>query len=485
MKKIFILTLFALTLFANSDKLEYKDLYCIKLGSFTKLLNAKSAKRVVPNSYIIKKERYFVLLFSSFDDKKSANISLKKIKNRVKDAYIIPCKRKKSKIKRYVATKKRDYKTDTKDYMNEAKRFFDKGDYESALALYDKEMIMYPNNRLAALEYARTLYKLGLYKQSKKEFLKILSINPPSQVKKNIKFYIKNIDDKLMQNNFYGTLSLGISYDDNLGYNTSDPIFNYNGYDLKNDTNKTKGYYTNFNLALFHHYGDENFAWESSFYTYNEFEQEKDISGVNFLQLSSGPVQRFGRVSINVPVGITESWYEGKNENLLFFVKPVLNIRSSKSTNLRFGAKYAKTRNLLDNNKSYNTVGGDFAFNALFEKYLFGVNGGYFKDKKLQGDRLDISKKRYLVGAVLNYDFSNRVSFLTHYLYERDIYTQKDSALGYARKDKKDMLLLKIRRKIFKQHSLLLTYTYLNNTSNINSFSYKKDTYSFEYQYSF
>ena len=458
------------------QRVETQTIYRIKIGAFSNLDNARQAQKSSPfSTYILKGEKYHSLYIGTYHDRNKAIKALNTIQQSYHDAYLVTT----------YAPLAQKRETSATDYMQEAKSFFRQGDYESALALYDKEMILHPNNHLAALEYARTLYMLGFYKQSKKAFLEVLSHNPPHNVVTNINYFLEKIEQKLSTNTFLGTLTIGATYDDNLGYNTSAPTFSYAGLELENETTKTKGFYTNLNLLLSHHYESGDFSWESSFYSYNELQQQSNIADLNLLYLSTTISKRYQNFTLHLPLGASHIWFKQEKDNLSFFAQPTLSLQTSSSSQLSMSAKYRYTNNETDDEKSYDTLGGMLYWTKFYRQSMLKTMLGYDKDQKEEGERLDISKENFYAGARVNYSLFTTTLLSLHYLYEESHYSDIDPALNFAREDKRDLLSLGIRQSIGSKSALSFIYTYLNNESNINSYSYQKNSFSCSYSYDF
>ncbi len=478
---LLIPSLFLLSLYANtyerdinSSKSQTTPIFRVQIGAFIDYHNAKKLQKLSPyTSYILNIEDYFKVYIGTYHDRNKADKVLHEVRKFYHDAYLSIIFEKELKVSK------------EEDYFKQAQAYFSTGDYESALALFDKEMILHPNNHLAALEYARTLYMLGFYKQSREAFLQVLAVNPPTKVQRNIQIFLDKIEEKLRINNFYGTIMIGTTYDDNLGYTTSSPTLLYGGLTLENDTNKTKGIYSTLNLLLSHHYEKENFSWENSFYTYNEFQQKSTISALHLLHLSTAITQSYNHFKITLPAGVSQTWFAQERDNLSIFTQPTFIYQTSKKTQIALQTIYQHTKNETDDEKSYQTWGGRVIVGKLFKRSSIHTKLGYEKDKKEEGERVDISKENYYAGATINYSFLTYSQLFLRYLYEESHYSDIDPALAYAREDKKDQLSLGLRQGIRKNSALSFTYTYLNNSSNINSYSYEKNAYSLSYSHDF
>ncbi|HHE05623.1 MAG TPA: tetratricopeptide repeat protein, partial [Epsilonproteobacteria bacterium] len=147
------------------------------------------------------------------------------------------------------------------DHLQLGISHYHSGAYEKALASFDKVLIEEPDNHRARLEYARTLYMMGFYKSAEEEFETVLHTHPPHNVKKNINIYLKKIKSMGRKHHFYGAAGIGLTYDDNLGFNTHHETTTYGGLELQNNTDKTKGVYETVNFSLSHLYVGEHFNW--------------------------------------------------------------------------------------------------------------------------------------------------------------------------------------------------------------------------------
>ncbi len=453
----------------------YIPIYRVKIGAFSHLNNAKKMQKNTPKSYILKGEKYHNLYLGAYHDKAEAMRTLNVLQKHYHDAYLVTT----YEIQKPIMIEEKE------DFFKQAQAYFASGDYESALALYDKEMILHPNNHLAALEYARTLYMLGFYKQAREVFVNVLAQNPPAQVQHNIHLFLEKIENKLTTHSFTGTIMIGATYDDNLGYTTSSPTFNYGGLTLENDTNKTKGFYNTLNLLLSHHYQKEHFSWESSFYTYNEFQQQNNISALNLLHLSTAISKSYNNFKITLPVAISHTWFAQKRDTLSLMTQPSFIFKVSNKTQLALQTLYRHSKNETDDEKSYGTWGTSIITSSVFKQSSIQTKLGYEKDKKEEGERIDISKENFYAGATLGYDVLTDSQLFLRYLYLESHYSDSDPTLAYAREDKKNQLTLGMKQGISKKSALSLIYTYLNNHSNINSYSYKKNAYTLNYNYDF
>ncbi len=493
MKKMFLLfTIFlCINLYAQTV-----TSYSIKLGAYTDKNNAiKDQKKIKFDTRIEKGKKYFSLYTGNFTNRQKANKALQKLIKSYKGAYIVkttttvtppplpPPQKKEVKIKKIKPVKKIIRTTKKIDNLQYGKKYYQQGDYEKAMMSYDRILINNPNNHLVRLEYARTLYMLGFYKNAKKEFHTVLLTNPPVVVQDNIKAYLKKIDSFEKRHYFYGTIGVGIVYDDNLNFNTYMPTTTYGGLLLQNDTNKTEGLYENINLSLMHVYTGEKFSWSNVLYSYNEFQNE-DIDNINFLNFISTISKKFNTLQISLPIGVSKTWLDSSSYSFTASTNPTLSF-INKSTNFAISLKYKNMEISDDKNKNYSTLGTRVSLIKLFDKLTLYSDGSLEKDERKHQVRYDISKDRVQLSAGAYYQLFKTSLIHIGYQYNFDKYSKTDPTLGYARKDIKNSYNATFKQKLSKSAWAILQLQRVENDSNINSYKYKKNSYALSYQYSF
>ncbi len=447
--------------------------YRIKIGAFKHLKNAlKKQAQISINTYILKGEKFYSLYIATYHDKDHAKRALKVLQQTYHDAYI-------------VTTYEILTSESKEDFYTMGIKAFQRGEYESALALFDKEMILHPENKKAALEYARTLYMLGFYKQAKIEFLKILALNPPQNVRKNIKNFLEKISIYETKNHFYGILSLGITYDDNLGFTTSSPTLQYGGLTLENNTTKTKGIYNTLNLFLAHRYQGESFTWENRFYSYNELQHQATIDAVNYLSYNSILSKNYDNFDFALSGTINQTWFAQKRDHLSLITQPTIRYKFSLKSYLESAVKLERAYYSHDKERDYDRIGTQLSIVKFYDHLWFSLTGGYEEDSAIKKKRFDISQNRIYGHTMLHYPLFKEGELSFSYRYEKNSYDDIDPALMYAREDTKNLLSLAFKQYFKKNHAYTIGYNYLNNDSNINSFSYRKNSYSLHYHYAF
>jgi len=376
----------------------------------------------------------------------------------------------------------------TKEFKQELKlgvAYYKTHKYEQALIIFDRLLINNPNSKRVRLEYARTLYALKMYKESKKEFLYVLNKNPPDIVKKNIKYFIKKIDKKRKTNFFQGRISIGVTNDSNIANKTFIDTTQYGNFLLTNDINERKDRYTTISVSLTHIKKLENSRWISSLYLSNDFLHDKSEDKVSIHNFSTRYIVPLYGLRASFPLSLTNIYIDGEKYSQNLSVEPTISKRLTKTKSISLSYIYQKNKNNQDSDKNTISRGANTRFSWMINKFSNSLGISMIKYQREQGTRLDVGKKQQ------SFDFSTshplfETNFLSFfYRHQKDIYTHKDPVLQYHRTDKKDNLNLSFNQHITNRNSFKVSFSKSKNSSNINSYSYKKDIFSFKFTHKY
>ena len=486
--------------FVQSDKnATIQSVYKVKLASFVKLENAKKFK-TKPDMYIHKLEKYYGVFSNSYKSKKEAKEALKRYQKIYKDAYVVelfqikqitPKKKKISKkqLPKLKSTPKLPLKQTIKPIIIKKQKLSDfeqgmerynEGSYEDALMAFDRVLINDPNNQRARLEYAKTLFMLKLYPDSQREFEKVLKTNPPKNVVENINFFLASINQRKKRNFFFGSVGVGVAYDDNINNNTFLATTSYADFNISNDTNKTKSLYETFELQLSHLYIADLFKITNSFFTYNEFGYDNRIDYIN---IGSNISKNFTKTKFALGININKIFIGGDENSYSFIINSLANYVIQKNFSTTFKLSVEKYNSQEDSNKSSNVLGGEIGINYKFlNSYL-----GYKKYSKEQGDRFDVAKNDLYFSSTISYVFYKDIitNFGYYFLNSKYIDIYEYEEFDIARKDTRHKVNLSFRYYILKKLSTEFKYSYTNNRSNINTYSYNKNNFLLKVNYDF
>jgi len=92
----------------------------------------------------------------------------------------------------------------------------EKGDWQGAVAAFERAIDLDPSHTRARLELARLLFHLGQYKQAEKAFEEVLDRAPPQTVRDNVTAFLEEIAERRRRVSFSGGFGTGAFYNDNV-----------------------------------------------------------------------------------------------------------------------------------------------------------------------------------------------------------------------------------------------------------------------------
>ncbi len=453
--------------------------YFVKMGAYTVLDNAqKELNRLKYPASIIYLKDYYSLVSEEFSDKALANKALREMKKNYHDAYVMT-----------LYTKHRD-KQSTPDKVVDAPindyqqgiAYYQKASYEEALCAFDRAMIENENDTAAHIMYARTLYKLGLYKEARGEFHKLLAEGLPAQTNKHIRYYLSLIEENTKRHFLTATFLLGAGYDDNINLTTDDKETQYGALMLTNDTDKTSSSFGIASLSLAHKYKGNDFDVLSNLYLYNELAHSAKGNDLNYINVSTGVMKRLEKFSFFFPLGANTSFLDGKNVGYNYFTAPSIAYHDRhwhsdvQMTLLDNTSKYLK-------GKDYRLYGTTLGSSYHDRGFQGGMEMGYQAYRAKESLRFDVDKL-LMFAAISSQYFILRDTYVgANMRYQKEQYTKEDSVLGYKRADDSVQAGVSLAQKIGQKSLLSLQYMHRENDSNVNAYSYKKNTMALEYSY--
>ena len=471
-----------------TDPSRTKSYYFVKLGAYT---NPQYARETLLSTdlplQIIHLHRYYSVVSQPFEERRSAQSFLKKVRRSYPDAYII----KLSKIqKREPAAAPKPApvhqpKPQTKSYepslFTTAVTAFRQKSYEEALALFDRLLIEQPNNAAARSYYAKTLLQLGFPEEAEKEFQKLLQTKWKEESCK----YLKQIAIQKTKARFHSWISVGAGYDDNINLTTDRKTTQYGPYLLQNDTRKTDSTFATAAFGLTHTYKAEKFTLYTTLYSYNELLHTAKGNNLNLLDLSTAVIKKFQKFSLIAPVGTNIVYLGGREISHNLYTAPSLRYQATRHLQLKTSLLFNDNHTVFAKNRDYLLFGGGAGIRYRNQKWEGSLDTGVQKYDAKEDKRYDIAKNIIQGKLYAGHKLFKQTWISITAGYEESRFTRLDTILGYKRRDKKSYYALSLTQKISPKKSVTATYRYTDNNSNINTYSYTKNNYTLEYKHHF
>jgi len=469
------------TLYANFhdyslvEKSDVSSTYFVKLGAFKYLDNALKLCDNTPFvSQVEKLQTYYSVLSEGVDTKEEALEYLKAIRKNYSGAYIIT-----------LYQDKKDSEVSPVDEYQQAITLYQNKDYEEALAAFDRILIVDENHVGAAFYYAKTLYRLGLFSESKKAFHRLSAKKLTQKQKFERAVYFKALKAKEKTHTFNGAFSIGLGYDDNINLTTADEFTQYGPITLINNREKSDSVFGLASLTLRHRYETNSFAIVSRFYSYHEFLHSEDGNDLNYFDFSTGVLKKYQNFSLFMPIGFNSSYLEGENIGYNFYTNPTLSYHINKQLKTFTQVSFLDNRTRYIDGKDYQMFGGNVGMNYHAKRYATGVRIGLQTYDAASNVRFDVDKDVMTLASFARYFLTSKRYLAANVAWQNSRYNLQDDVMGYKREDDDYRLGFSFSQGLGDNAQLNLSYQYRNNRSNINAYSYEKNILSAAYKYKF
>lgn len=361
--------------------------------------------------------------------------------------------------------------------------------YNQAYAAYQRILINDEQNHRVRLEMARVLYDMKLYGEALVEFERVLIHPIPDVVRKRIEFMMSQIKELKKGYKLSKTILFAIGNSDNINSNTHEAFTTYGSINLENDTNQIEDTYHKFIVALNFLYPFKNttYTFENSTLFYMQSFIKNHSSDIALISLSNGISYNQKRYKLSFDLLTDKIWY-GSNE--LYTTLGVSNSLSyilDKTLVLKSKIKY--TNKSMSQSTESNKDANSYYINLQLIKALpnnssIKLKSYYKEEEKIRGTRIDVNKDMYGISISYQKALITSLSTTLSYSYDENKYKDDDPIL-VTRNDKSDTYTLGFIKQINKQNSISLIGTYINNKSNVELNSYKKNTIEILYTKSF
>jgi tetratricopeptide (TPR) repeat protein len=479
---LFLATLTSLTASyeAYDTKPSSKMMYFVKLGAFTTKAHASAWQQSIKiPTYIISLGKYYSVVSAGSLHMAESKTLLKKLKPQYPDAYIITLFQQHPKSK-----EKAEKVEEESDYKKGVYLYHDK-QYEAALVLFDRVLIEDEEDINALMFYAKTLFHLEIMDEAKKSFNLLLKKDISDKQKEQVDRYLDAIDAKKRRHVFKTTLSLGMGYDDNVNLSTDIQTTKYGTFTLQNDTHKTDSTFGTFALTVAHQYKADSFDIISTFYSYNEFLHSAKGNDLNYIDFSTGMKKGLGDWSFWLPLGANISYLDGEEIGYNLYTSPLVAYHINPAWTLSLQGTYLDNTSTYMRKKDYTLVCASSGLRYQNLDFMLGIGVGYDLLTLKESYRYDMDKDSLSSKLYGRYNIRKNSFIAGDIAYKEDGYTYVDPIMGYAREDKIIHFGLSFGQ-VLKKHSLLSFGVHrIENDSNINAYTYDKNSYILQYNYTF
>jgi len=359
---------------------------------------------------------------------------------------------------------------------------FETGNYEAALAAFERVEMLDPTNLGNKLQMARTYFMLKMYEDSELAFKEVLdNPNIPQNLRTNIELYLSKVT-KVQQKSFtYATVNLDWVYDSNVNYGSLDSEYNINTGTLPSTPEKSdRALQVYADLVNIYDIGEKNgFVIKNRVKLFLKDYQKLDAFDVQYLGYTPSILYKETKYLGEFALGL-DVLNLGKVEYLRtisftprFEYSHTNTLRSI--THAKYQKKFFAQTAQYDLNADHYELAYSLQKILSPRSYIQGNLTG-IREKKHHGTRIDVDYDEFRANVVYANQFTAIYGTELFAEYRRRNYEDHSTLFGNKRADNAGTVAGTINARILKTLRLHLKGTYNRVESNQERFSYHKYT---------
>ena len=368
------------------------------------------------------------------------------------------------------------------------------GDFDSAMAAYERLLILDESNDRARLELAKLYLFKGRNDEAVSLFKQVLSHNPPPKVRKNIEILLAKIEAKEKKSFISLYVSANVGYDSNPGAYPGDQVLidffsdEYGvpkeGVGIENESGSSGYALESAYLTHIYDIGEKDGLFlESRLYGLNQNYFSASDYDITYFNLYSGLGYLKDNMRFYFPIGYDKVMY-GRDALLDTFSFSLMSdyyIKNSAilSMTLKYqGKRYDKQ---IDKGRDSNTLALGLSAQKAFGANIATLDFNYFNENKDSVKEADfVDRDIYEIGVYVRRNLTKKFDGILGYSYRN--YDYDDSISEHilsSREDKQHSVSAKLSYEIKKDIYADLSYNYVKQDSNYEPAEYDKNVVMF------
>lgn len=370
---------------------------------------------------------------------------------------------------------------------------FEIGNYEMALMAFERILFVQPESVRVKLEMARTYYRLGLRANARRYFEEVLAAKPPDAVRRNIEYFLADIQAAEKRHFFSGQMVMGLDWDDNVWVAPANDVVQTVIGDVVlqgNSAKPIKDWIFNTTGILNYTYQppDSPYALASTGAFYQAYYRNESDLDTLFLTLNTGPEVHSDKYLLGL---------HGLVNYLQIDWQRYLQTAGAEILGSVLLGPYVLLNVIpkFEDKKFYQITGRDAQnYNlTVGSVFLFGANRiGLSAVGEMENARDDIYSYKQ-IGGIINWEHQLPYNFMIfgYYEYLYKAYEGNEVLFDQKRKDNIHYAGGGLSKILWQSadlgHSVSLrfSYRYTNSMSNIDLYAYHKNVVSASLAYSF
>ncbi|WP_373000631.1 tetratricopeptide repeat protein [Sulfurimonas sp.] len=359
---------------------------------------------------------------------------------------------------------------------------FETGNYEVALAAFERVEMLDPANLGNKLQMARTYFMLKMYEDAELAFKEVLeNPNIPQNLRTNIELYLSKVT-KIQQKSFtYATVNLDWVYDSNVNYGSLDSEYNINTGTLPSTPEKSdRALQLYADLVNIYDIGDKNgFAIKNRVKLFLKDYQNLDAFDVAYIGYTPSILYKETKYLGEFVLGLDVLNLGDKEYLRTLSFTPRFEYSHTNTLRSITHVKYQKKFFAQSAQYDLNAEHYELAYslqNILSPRSYIQGNITAIRERKHHGIRIDVDYDEFRANVVYANQFTAVYGTELFAEYRRRNYEDHSTLFGNTRADNGGTAAATINARILKTLRLHLKGTYNRVESNQDRFSYQKYT---------
>lgn len=358
------------------------------------------------------------------------------------------------------------------------------GNYNIALAAFERVEMLDPANLRNKLEKARTFYMLKMYENAELSFKEVLS-NPliPQNVRENIEIYLSRMIKEQQKSFTYVTLNINTIYDSNVNYAPIDDTYNIGITRYATAKEKSDGAVeTSVGVTNIYDIGEANgFALKNRAFVYIKRHFQRDEYDINYFSYMPSLLYKYTKYTFEMAGGVDAMTLGDKSYLQTLSLMPSFEYEHSQTlrslTHFRYQVKEFKQESQKDLNANHYEISYGLQ-SILTPRSYIQANITGVKEKKKRGTRVDVDYEEYKFDVAYANQITPTYGAELYSQIRKREYNDYSGLFNSKRDDLAKSVGVGLSVRMFEDLLLRFNARYDRVDSNQDVFSYEKYTLS-------
>jgi len=356
------------------------------------------------------------------------------------------------------------------------------GNYDMALAAFERVEILEPTNLRNKLEKARTYFMLKMYEDAELGFKEVLA-NPllPQNVRKNIELYLARVIKEQKKSFTYITLNLNTLYDSNVNSAPMDDTYNIGITEYATAEEKSDGAFElSAGIVNIYDIGEANgFALKNRVSLYTKRHFSEDDYDINYFSYVPSLLYKFTKYTFETAVGADVMTLGDKNYLQTLSFMPRFEYEHTNTLRSSFHFRYQLKDFKQSAQKDLDANHYELSYglqSILSPRSYVQANITALQEKKRHGSRIDVDYDEYRLDAAYGKQFTPTYGAEIYAQIRKRQYDEHSALFNSTRDDIGKSIGAGLSIKLVETLLLKLGARYDRVDSNQDVFSYDKHT---------